>query len=176
MSLRIEYLAPVIPQNGHNTFSSTLSLSGLLSHASPSSPLPLFEAGCLSHTFSSCFKVAVSHQQIAEVHISSLTLFVSSRSRASFLCSRVFPDFYQCLNVITPAATKAIVLEMHFVYHLSELIHSAQAHAFSRLIALLDSCKEILLRHVKIYNCTLCQLCFFFFLSIPLSWMLLWLS
>lgn len=39
--------------------------------------------------------------------------------------------------------------------------HSAQAHAFSRLIALLDSCKETLLRHVKIYNCALCRLCAF---------------
>lgn len=37
--------------------------------------------------------------------------------------------------------------------------HSVQAYGFSRLIALLDSCKETLLRHVKIYNCALCRLC-----------------
>lgn len=39
--------------------------------------------------------------------------------------------------------------------------HSVQAYAFSGLIALLDSCKEILLRHVEIENCAVRRLCAF---------------
>lgn len=98
------------------------------------------------------FKEVILHQRLPQDKSTFLSSSVYLRPELLFIFTlRVFTDFYQCLNVITPVATKAIILEMYFVYHPAELISlSSSISTFSRLIALLDSCKEILLRHVKI--------------------------
>lgn len=65
-----------------------------------------------------CFKVAVLHQRISNkvffFPLPFLPVFVYIQSCFSFLCSWVFTDFYQCLNVITPAG--------HRSYHSSRCI------------------------------------------------------
>lgn len=71
----------------------------------------------------------------------------------------VFPDFYQCLNVVTPVGAEAVPLQMYFVYHSLELISLCWGkYTFSRLIALLDSCKEIL--PMERYGVMLCVTAF----------------
>lgn len=159
MSLQIECLAPVIPQSGHNTSTSTSSLSCLLSlGASPSSPFPLFEAGCLPPHLLPSFQGGCFTPADSEVHF-SLFRCLSAWSCFSFLCSWVFTDFYQCHYTCSHQGYRSWDA-FCFITFLN-WFHSAQAYAFSRLIALLDSCKETLLRHVKIYNCALCGLCAF---------------
>lgn len=162
MSLQIECLAPVIPQSGHNTSTSTSSLSCLLSlGASPSSPFPLFEAGCLPPHLFPLVSRWLFYTRRQRSPLFSLSLFVCMELLFIFMLLSVywFLSVFECHYTCSHQGYRSWDA-FCFITFLN-WFHSAQAYAFSRLIALLDSCKETLLRHVKMYNCALCGLCAF---------------
>lgn len=152
MSLQIECLAPLIPQNGHNASTSTSSLSSFLSPGVFLTFSHVSRWMFIPH-LSSCFKVAVLHQRTAnKVRFLFFLPQCLSVPRAAFhfyapQCLLISISVWMSLHLQPPRLS--FLRCILFIIFLN-WFHSVQAYAFSTLIALLDSCKEILLRHINI--------------------------
>ena len=110
MSLQIECLAPVIPQNGHKASTSTSPLSCFLSPgASSSSPFPLAPRWMSLRTFALVSRWLLYTRRMANkvqpvfvrIHPGLLLVFYAPECL-------LIPIW--CLNATTPAAAEAIVL------------------------------------------------------------------